>query len=156
MVVKIKELVDEMGAQMDGIRQYLNKETGEILTVSNEDMAIVEESEEGEDFSQYPEWKRESIQEAFDFLRNWDKYVELPDKWEINEYHIMEQFCDTVDNEIISAALYNAITGKGAFRHFKDKIRRYRVEDRWYSYREGVLQDIAISWCEMNNISYHL
>lgn len=156
MVVKIKELVAEMEMQMDEDRQYLNKETGIILTVSNEDMAIAEESEEGDDFSQYPEWQRESIQAALDIVVNWDKYVGLPDKWEINEYHIMERFCYSVDNEKISTALYDAISGKGAFRRFKDKVRRYGIEDRWYSYREGVLQDIAISWCERNNISYHL
>ncbi|TWH52008.1 hypothetical protein [Sporomusa sp. KB1] len=58
MPVKIKDLVAEMKMQMDEYRQYLNKETGMILTVSNEDMAIAEESEEDEDSSQYPDWQR--------------------------------------------------------------------------------------------------
>lgn len=46
--------------------------------------------------------------------------------------------------------------GKGAFRRFKDTVQRYGIENRWYSYREEVLKNIAINWCENNNISYHL
>jgi len=56
MVVKIKDLIDEMDMQMDEYNKYLNKETGEIITVSTEDLSIVEESEEDDDFSQYPDW----------------------------------------------------------------------------------------------------
>lgn len=68
MIVKIKDLVSEMEMQMDEYSQYLNKETGMILTVSNEEMAIVEESEEDDDFSQYPDWQKESLQIALDIL----------------------------------------------------------------------------------------
>jgi Uncharacterised protein family (UPF0158) len=156
MPVQIKDLVDAMDMQIDEHRQYLNKETGVIVTVSTEELSIAEESEEGDDFSRYPEWQREFILAALGIIENGDKYVELPDKWEINEYNIMESFCDSVDNENISEALYVAIRGRGAFRRFKDAVIRYRIEKRWYSFREEVLRDIAIRWCEGNDIIYSI
>lgn len=152
--VKLKDIVDEMEMQMDEYHKYLNKETGTIVTISTEELGIAEESEEDDDFSQYTDWQQDSIKEALDVLLNWDDYVELPDKWEINEYDIMENFCFSIKNDKISNALYSAIKGRGAFRHFKDSICRYGVEDDWYKFRELALRNIAIEWCEDNEIIY--
>lgn len=88
MPVKIKDLIDEMDMKMDEYNKYLNKETGEIVMVGTEELSIVEESEEDDKFSQYPDWQRESLQVALDVIENWGKYVGLPDKWEINEYSV--------------------------------------------------------------------
>jgi hypothetical protein len=155
MPVKIKDLVDEMDIQMDEDRKYINKENGVLITLSVEDLSIAEESEEGDDFSQYPAWQRESILQALDVVENWDKYVELPTKWEINDYNIMERFCGSLDNEKIAEELYSAIRGKGAFRRFRYTLQRYGMEDKWNSFREECLKAIAIRWCEYNDIIYH-
>ena len=152
--VKLKDIVDEMEIQMDEYKKYLNKETGEIITVSSQDLSIAEESEEDDDFSEYPDWQRDSIKDALDVIVNWENYIELPDKWEINEYDIMEDFCGSVKNERVSTALYSAIQGSGAFRRFKDAICRYGIEDSWYRFRDEALKNIAIKWCEENEISY--
>lgn len=79
--VKLKDIVDEMEMQIDEYRKYLNKETGEIVTVSSEELSIAEESEEDDDFSQYPDWQQDSIKSAIDVIVNWENYIELPDKW---------------------------------------------------------------------------
>lgn len=41
---------------------------------------------------------------------NWgsNKYIELPDKWDIHKYSIMEDFCGSVSNDRINNALYSA------------------------------------------------
>ncbi|HOJ11789.1 MAG TPA: UPF0158 family protein [Clostridiales bacterium] len=152
--VKLKDIVDEMEMQMDEYHKYLNKETGEIVTVSTEELTIAEESEEDDDFSEYPDWQRDSIKDALDVIVNWENYIELPDKWEINEYDIMEEFCGSIRNDRISNVLYTAIQGRGAFRRFKDAIIRFEVEDDWYKFREEALKQIAIEWCEENEIKY--
>ena len=156
MAVLLKDLIDGMDMQMDEYRQFLNKETGVVVSVSNEELSIAEDSEEDDVFSQYPDWQREAIQQALDIDLNWENYIELPNKWEVDEYHIMEQFCDSLDNEKIATTLFSVISGKGAFRRFKDTVQRYGIENRWYSYREEALKKIALSWCEQNNISYRL
>ena len=37
---------------------------------------------------------------------------------------------------------------------FKDKIYQYDIEDQWYDYKGQKYKDIAIEWCEENNIEY--
>ncbi len=154
MPVKIKDLVAEMDMQMDEYKTILNKETGMIITVSTDDLSIAEDSEEDDDFSEYPDWQRQNILEALNVLWEWDKYVELPDKFEINEHRIMERFCSSVDNERIQDALFDAINGRGAFRRFKDTVQRFNLHNRWDSFREEALKQIAIDWCEENGIEY--
>lgn len=63
--LKLKDIVDEMEMQMDEYRKYLNKETGEIVTVSTEDLSFAEESEE-DYFSKYPDWQQDSIKDVLD------------------------------------------------------------------------------------------
>ena len=152
--VKLKDIVDGMDMQMDESRVFLNKETGEIITVSTKELSIAEDSEEDDDFSEYPDWQQDSIKEALDVVANGENYEELPDKFEINEYEIMEEFCESIGNERISDALYSAIRGRGAFRRFKDSVFRFGMEEDWYRFREETLRDIAVRWCEGNEIEY--
>lgn len=152
--IKLREIVDEIEMQMDEYRKFLNRKTGEIVTVSTEELSIAEESEEDDDFSEYPDWQQDSIRDALVVIVNWEDYIELPDKWEINEYNIMERFCSSIRNERISNSLYSAIKGCGAFRRFKGAIIRFGVENDWYKFREEALKGIAISWCEENEIVF--
>jgi hypothetical protein len=124
------------------------------LNYSNEALSIAEESDEDDDFSQYPDWQKQIIMDALDIVVNWDKYIALPDKYDINEYSIMEIFCFSLDNEKIMNELLYAIRGKGAFRRFKDKVQRLGIQPQWDKFREEAFKEIAIEWCEYNNIPY--
>ncbi|NLC45315.1 MAG: hypothetical protein GX783_13670 [Clostridiales bacterium] len=152
--VKLQDIVDGMDMQTDESRVFLYKETGEIIYVSIEDLSLAEDSEEEDDFSEYSDWQQESIEEALDVIINWENYEELPDKFEINEYHLMEEFSGSIPDERISNSLYSAIQGRGAFRRFKDTTIRLGVEEDWYKFREQAFRDIAIEWCEYNGIKY--
>ena len=37
---------------------------------------------------------------------------------------------------------------------FKDAIIRFGIEENWYRFREEALKDIAIRWCERNDITF--
>jgi len=137
---------------MDGWKVYYNKKTGEITEVQVECLAIVEDSDEEDDFSEYSGWEREAINEAIDILNNWDDYIELPDRYEIHEYSIMEEFCNSIEDARLSNKLCNAISGRGAFRRFKDLIIRHDLEDSWYAYKHQSIVQIAREWCEDNKI----
>ncbi|MHB1483534.1 MAG: UPF0158 family protein [Saccharofermentanales bacterium] len=156
MPIKLQSIVDEIESQMDEYNKYLNTQTGQIICVGSEDLRVAEESETDDDFSEYPDWQQTSIKQAMDVLVNCfsDKYILLPTVYDINEYNIMEEFCDTVQNCQIRDSLYSAIRGSGAFRRFKDAICRYGIEDSWYKFRNGALKQVAIKWCERNKISY--
>ena len=66
----------------------------------------------------------------------------------------MEDFCGSVKNDRVGNVLYSAINGRGAFRRFKDTISRFGMEDDWYTFREEALKNIAIEWCEDNDIMF--
>jgi hypothetical protein len=42
------------------------------------------------------------------------------------------------------AELQHAIHDTGAFRYFKDTLRRYRIEKNWYAFRTDALSEVAI------------
>jgi Uncharacterised protein family (UPF0158) len=70
------------------------------------------------------------------------------------KYRIMERFCLSVDDEDIRDDLCNAIRGRGAFRYFKDRIHAYGIAEEWYRYRDAVLREIAMAWCEAHGLRY--
>ncbi len=152
--VKIKKIADALDSMMDEWVYYLNRETGEIVEIEKEYLSIAEESEEDEDFGEYKDWEQDAIRDAVKVLENPEDYIKLPDEYEIDEYNIMMEFCCNIPNKNLREKLLNLISGRGAFRRFKDAIKRYNIEDEWYKYRFEELCKMAREWCEDNNLPY--
>lgn len=152
--VKLDDIITGMEFQTDQMSSYLNQETGEVSTVMEQEFRYVEEEDDSL-ISMYG-LVEECIEKARDILMDdkGNKYIALPSKFEIHEWEIMKQFCLSVDDKDVSESLMNAIHGKGAFRYFKDSIRRYGIDDQWYTFRDDAIKKIAIEWCETNNIEY--
>ena len=149
--VKLSEIVGEMELQHGQGSLYLNKKTGEVVLLTDEEMLTEEEEGSAEDI---PEWAGEAQKVAKDILENSENYEELPSKEEINEYRIMEDFCHSVEDGGVSEKLSAAIKGRGAFSRFKENIVKLGIEARWYKYRKEAFKKIAIEWCEDNHIDY--
>jgi Uncharacterised protein family (UPF0158) len=101
----------------------------------------------------FPEWQHDAIRIAGEILET-EHYLPLPDRFEINEYRMMERFCLSVDDEDMRDDLCDAIRGRGAFRRFKDRMQLYGLADDWYRYRDEALREIAVAWCEAHDIPY--
>jgi len=138
--------------QFDESSAYLNTGDGEVYIVSHEELSAAEEGDPIEDF---PDWQQQNIRIAQQIISG-DNYIELPSKFDVHEYTIMEEFCYSVDESKISDALQIAIQGKGAFGRFKDACHRFGIIDQWYSYKTEALKGIAIVWCEENNLEYEI
>ncbi|WP_045521193.1 UPF0158 family protein [Neobacillus niacini] len=149
--VKLKDIIEEMEIQIEESRSLLNIKTGEIVLVTSEDLRAVEDEKP---FDHLPEWEQENRNIAIDEVENFENYIELPTKYEVNEYEIMENFCLTLSDQRKQESLLRAIKGKGAFRRFKDKIIHFDMEDQWYSYRDERFKQIAIEWCQENKINF--
>lgn len=148
-VVSLRELIDALGSQSDQCRSYVNRKTGECFFVSDEDEWAAGE----EDPSQLPEWQREANLQIREVLDSED-WLELPGRFEVNEYRIMERFCLSVESAERRDQLLDAIRGRGAFRRFKDAIWRMGIEDDWYRFRDQELAEIGIAWLKERGISY--
>jgi len=149
--VKLKDIIEEMEVQFEESRSLLNIKTGEILLVTSEDLRAAEDEQP---FDHLPEWERENRMVAIDVVENFENYIELPTKYDMNEYEIMENFCLTVNDQRQQESLTRAIKGKGAFRRFKDKIIDFGIENKWYLYRDECFKQIAIEWCRENEIDF--
>lgn len=152
--VKLSAIIDALDFQLDESSSYLNKETGEVVTLMAEEFRAAEE--EDESLKDLYGLEEEGIETARDILadeRNM-KYIALPSKFDIHEYGIMERFCLSIEDEDVSESLYRAIKGRGAFRRFKDNIHRYGIAEDWYKYRDEAIRQIAIDWCEENEINF--
>lgn len=151
--VKLEEIIQAIELAHDEYRAYLNKNTGEVVTLSDDEL---EAAEEGKPLDKLPEWQKESIiiaQEIFEDEN--DNFILLPSKYEIHEYRIMEQFCLSIEDTELRENMYYSIKGKGAFRYFRDNLRRFNIEDDWYKHRENAFKRIAIEWCEDNEVSFY-
>ena len=83
-----------------------------------------------------------------------EKSIILPTQYEINEYQIVVDFIETIDNETIKEELQRVIQGKGAFRRFKDYCFHANIIQDWYEYKEQKYKEIAIKWCIDNKLQY--
>lgn len=90
---------------------------------------------------------REEYEAAADTLDE-HGFKRLPEKRELNEYGMMEDFADAIH----SAQLHDAIRGRGAFRRFKEAVRYLGVEQEWYRFRDEQYKRTAMKWCEENGV----
>ena len=149
--VKLTDVIDGLETQSDESSSYLNKKTGEVVLISDEELNAAEDDEPIEDF---PDWQQDLVRIAKEIIAETGDYLPLPTKFDINEYSIMERFCLSLDDPEMSDVMSGLISGSGAFRRFKDAIHQYDIADDWYSYRNNALKDIAIEWCQENDIEF--
>jgi hypothetical protein len=148
--VKLKDILEGLEFLTDEGCSYLNTATGEVVYITTEELRAAEEEAPLEDF---PDWQHDAIRIAGEILAT-EHYLQLPDRFEIHEYQIMECFCLSVEDADIRGDLCDAIRGRGVFRRFKDRIQAYGIAEAWYQYRDAALRDIAIAWCEAHAIPY--
>ncbi len=150
-VVSLQELVDELIVITDEHHIFLNKATGKIITLTDEDISI---AENGEDTEEQQDWQLDVFEQAKEVLSS-GNYLELPNRFDFHEFAIMEKFCLEFPEERIGDKLLDKIRGgSGAFRRFKETIYRFGIEKDWFEFQNKAYKEIIISWLERNNISY--
>lgn len=148
MKVKLKDIADALEMQMDEASHYLNRNTGEITLITDEDFQIAERNDE-EQILDLPDWQKDNVNEAAK-IRNSVDYLTLPSKQEIHDYDIMRDFTLSTDSD----QLMNAIQGSGAFRYFRDVIHQLGWKDQWDEFRANAYLEKAKKWCEDQGINY--
>lgn len=95
---------------------------------------------------EYEELSEDEIDELF------EESIILPTQYEINEYQIMVDFIEKIDNLEVKNNLQRLIQGKGAFRRFKDYCLEINIIQDWYDFKEQKYKEIAIEWCKQNKL----
>lgn len=145
--VRLEAIVDAMEMQSETMTSYLHRPTGRVLTVSEEALAAAEEDDEDS-------VDDEELAAAREILAGGDEYLALPDRFEIDEYRMMERFAGGIENERARDAILIALPGTGAFLRFKEAVHSLGLADSWYTFRERAYGDVARTWCEANGIEH--
>jgi uncharacterized protein UPF0158 len=149
VLLSLRDIVEAIELQSNEGAAYLNPETGEIVQVSEDELALVEEGAADEEL---PQWQREAMPKIREALES-DRFLVLPDRFEVHEWSIMERFSQE-QNDRARQVLLGAIHGSGAFRHFRGAVERLGLLDAWYRYRAEAIQQIARDWLEEHKLAY--
>lgn len=132
-MVTLSKIIEGLEMVDDIVDCYYNPEKDEIF-LSN--------------IGEYGDLSEDEIDELF------EESIILPTQYEINEYQMMVDFIDTIEDKKINNNLQRLIQGKGAFRRFKDYCMEMDIIQDWYKYRDEQYKEIAIDWCKQNELEY--
>jgi hypothetical protein len=149
-IVSLRDVVEEISVQPEGATVHLNPDTGEIVTVSDEELRLLEDEEAA---AEAPEWQQENLRKTREVLES-DHFLQLPTSIDIHAWAVMERFSRERANPEERDELVRAVHGSGAFRRFKDAIRRLDIEEEWYRFQDAALEAIAKEWLEAHGIAY--
>ncbi|MBO8435663.1 MAG: hypothetical protein IAA72_07715 [Spirochaetes bacterium] len=136
MKVKLQDVIDGIDMVSEDSTCYLDRETGEVLFISeiadnDYDDDILELLEEGS-----------------------DRFIEFPSQWDRNDYQTMVDFIESLPQRKEQNLLAISINGSGAFRRFKYTASELGLLDDWYRFLNNAHRELAIEWCEDNEIEY--
>lgn len=136
MKVKLQDVIDGIDMVSEDSTCHLDRETGEVLFISeiadnDYDDDILELLEEGS-----------------------DRFVEFPSQWDRNDYQTMVDFIESLPQRKEQNLLAISINGSGAFRRFKYTASELGLLDDWYRFLNNAHRELAIEWCEDNEIEY--
>ena len=133
--VRLSDIVDALEMQFDEFSSFLDRDTGKVETVSHDLLREAEESGVDEE-PDLPEWQKQEWEIAKRIVST-DRFQRLPTKFEVHEWAIMQDFSRSLESDGIREDLLHAIHGAGAFRNFKDALRRHGIEPAWFAFRAG-------------------
>jgi len=147
--VSLATIVEGIEFQNDETQSFLNKATGEVVMITDDQIAAADAGDES-DLSD----RDEDAIDLIGKIEDSDEYLRLPSRFDVDEYGMMQRFAHGLENANIRDSLLDTLRGRGAFRRFKDMSRALGVLEEWYRYRDAALEDIAIEWCESQGIAF--
>lgn len=152
--VLLKDIVEELEMQFDERPSFVDLDSGEVVSVSQDLLRDAEDAENEDEELDIPAWQEDEWKVAKRIAFHFDRFERLPSKYDVHEWDIMSRFADSVKDRRIAGELEEAIGGAGAFRMFKSTIRRLKIEQQWYAFRLEALEEIARDWCEEPGIPW--
>jgi len=151
---KLSDLMLSLEMPSEDFCHYFDRKTGAVVTVEDALLSSLEDGAE-EDSGDFEGWDREEYEAAKEiFGDDGSRFVSLPDKFDFDEYHVMEKFIRSLDDHEAASQLWNAIKGSGAFRYFKDTLHRLGIQQSWYDYLDAAQRKFVIEWARENDVPY--
>src|SRR6266566_9361747 len=112
--VRLSDIIDALEMQFDESSSFLDRDTGQVETVSD---VLLQEAEAGDDEEpDLPTWQKQEWEIAKQIVST-NRFQKLPTKFEVHEWAIMQDFSRSMEFERIREDLLHVIHGAGAFRN---------------------------------------
>jgi hypothetical protein len=167
--IDLSELELAFDSGSDLISFYLDLETGEVISIGEEENDLFESVYE----SYYDEqsrtvdwesafekehiydWQREILQIADQIKAGLgERFIDIAPREPYEGYRDMEAFIVTVDDQVLQERLERAIHGRGAFRYFRDVLYDFPAErERWFQFKQERLHQRVLDWLETQGIT---
>ncbi len=153
VLVKLSEIVDALDMELDDWCSYVNKRTGNVVSVPLDSIEYYETCgpEEGEDYT--GDGDDEMLEEARQIVEE-DHHVPLPSKFDLNDWEVMRDFCVSRVKPEEREPLLESIHGSGAFRFFRSTIDRLGLHKEWFRFRDAAREAMAMDWADANGIAW--
>ena len=138
--VRLNDIVDALEMQFDESSSFLDRDTGQVETVSHVLLREAEESGDAEE-PELPTWQKQEW-EAAKRIVSTDHFQKLPTKFEVHEWAIMQDFSRSVESDRIREDLLHAIHGARGIPEFQGDPGRERSEGQpgWAPAGESVAE----------------
>jgi hypothetical protein len=162
------EIAFETHESAGEVQHYLDLETGDVVMISGENRRNYEAAYEkfADPITGEIDW--ENVLPQLD-LQEWEKdalleiiaiesddgttYLQIPQQSSRAGYDEMAAFIETLTDEGLQGRLDRAISGKGAFRNFKDVLIDFPNERKqWFQFQNKRLRQNVINWLKSEGI----
>ena len=132
---KINEIAQELEA---GMKVYLNRETLEIKPILD-----------WEDISDNEIWE----EEVEDIIKEWSSYLVISKMESREAFRVMEEFADSVDDEVFREGLIKILNRKSPFANFKAEVESSPYRQNWFDFRLKKYEEYVKEHLEIEDFS---
>jgi hypothetical protein len=150
VVVSLRLIVDFIALTGDGWVAYLNRDTGEIISVSDEMRDYVREEV---DPAYLPEWQQHLLPKVSEAIGS-VSCLPLPNRLRLHGVDLMEQFAYRQANLHVREEILECARVADPFREFQALIYRHSLDQSWSEFQKAGIERIARNWLEMHEIPY--
>jgi hypothetical protein len=95
VTVRLDDIVDALDTLVDESPSYLDLDTGQVVSVSEE--LLSEAEEPGNEDPELLDWQKDEWEIA-KRIASTDRFLELPTQFDVHEWEIMQDFSRSADN----------------------------------------------------------
>ncbi|THB70345.1 MAG: hypothetical protein D6B28_09500 [Gammaproteobacteria bacterium] len=147
--VNIKEVLEALIYTEDDCTTYVNKVTGELATISDEESNYAHQKLD----ETVPEWIVAGTPRVKQILESED-FLEMPSKYDLHEENIRKTFCETIEKEDVKNYLLKTLNGKHAEDNFTKFIDEFDLNSKWVAHRDNSMKEIATNFLDEHSIPY--
>jgi hypothetical protein len=156
--VDLGELEEALDNAFPEHHHFLDLETGKVVLVTDdtsrelEDICaeLPEEANVAEAIRQrdLQDWEKQDLLLADQVETGYGtRYIRIESLDPHVGYRDMEDFIATVQDRRLRDRLWRAISGRGAFRYFKDVLDDYpRERERWFEFKDAQVRQRVLDW----------